>query len=128
LNNNSDILGRGWTFGFKSKIYDDENSINKIVQLPDGSIQTYKINPNNIFVANDSRNTLTYDAVADEYTLVTKDNVQYKYNDGYLTKIIDKYSNEINLTVNSSGEVTEVTDYRGLTYTLTYVNSKLTER
>ena len=126
-NISTDILGRGWTFGFSTKV--DTNPLNSnivYVYLPNGSVNTFIKQSDDSFKSDDSRNTLTIEN--GNYVLTTKEQTKYLFDSNrYLYKIIDKYGNENNITVDSNGKITKVVDYANRTYTISYDNNKLSK-
>ncbi len=120
------VLGRGWSFGFSSRI--EINPLNSNIlwaYLPNGSVNTFTKQVDGSFVSNDSRNVLTKENGI--YVLTTKEQVKYMFNGyNYLNKIVDKYLNETNLTVDYTGKITQIVDYTGRTYNISYTNDKIT--
>ncbi|GFZ31506.1 hypothetical protein CSC2_20320 [Clostridium zeae] len=119
-------FGKGWSFSYECSITDFSGNIStKVVRLPDGSAQTFKINADGTFTAMDSRNTLTKQGDG-SYILATKDQHSYGFNsNGYLIWVKDKNSNTTAINVDSNGKVTSLTDEVGRSYTISYNDSGL---
>ena len=125
--NSSSLLGRGWTFGFTSKVdiplYDQNTAY---VYLPNGGVNVFSKNSDETYTGTNTRNTFA--KVGSEFELTSRDQIKYIFDSNKnLYKIIDKYGNQTNITVNSTGQITNVTDYTGRQYTLEYSNSKLSK-
>ena len=117
-------LGRGWTFGFESKIEDTGTVGLKKLTLPDGSVNLFKWNGSE-YVAENSRNTLTLDA-SDTYLLTTKDQYTYHYNKrGHLNWMKDKNGNTVSIDVSTAGKVNSITDQCGREYKVDYENGMI---
>lgn len=126
-NDEIDLMGKGWTFGASSKlvnsIYDDK----KYVYLPNGSVNIFtKKDGTNEYECMNSRNKLVENN--NTFELVTLAMTRYVYNsNGYLYKVIDKYGNEINLTLDAKGKILALTTYGNKAYTFTYENEKISK-
>ena len=118
-NDKSTLLGRGWTFGFEGYI---EGSYVVDVSLPTGSVERFRLK-NNVYEPEESRSTFVKNPDG-TYLLTTQD--QYKYTFGsnrYLVKMEDRNGNAINITVNSDGKISKITDTVGREYTVSYSTS-----
>ncbi|MDD2377095.1 MAG: DUF6531 domain-containing protein, partial [Clostridia bacterium] len=124
-NSSSDILGRGWTFGFSSKVEVNPMDSNVVyVYLPNGSINTFTKQSDGTYITNDARNILSIENGT--YVLTTKEQTKYLFNTNkYLNQIIDKYGNITNITIDTTGKITNITDYTGRVYTIAYTNNKV---
>ncbi len=134
------MFGRGWTFGYESSIKDSEyqhiidgvitiksDPELKIVRLPDGSVQTFNVNGDGTFTANDSRSTLTKNS-EDKYVLTLKNQEAYYFNKaGYLEKAMDQNDNTIEISVDADGKVHGITDTVGRQYTISYNSNDLVD-
>ena len=100
------VFGRGWVFSYESSVKDSlYNADTKEVRLPDGSVQTFKMNSDGTFTANDSHNTLVKNSDG-TYTLTSKTQDVFCFNsNGHLVKIQDKNGNCTNISVDSDGRV-----------------------
>lgn len=128
-NDKNTVLGKGWTFGFEGSIKEYGNNIPvKIVKLPNGSVETFNINNDGTFTANDSRSTLSR-LIDGSYVLITKDQYSYGFNaSGWLVWMKDKDGNTITIQVDgSSGKVQTITDTGGRNFTLSYNSQGLLE-
>ena len=118
------LFSQGWTFGFQGKIDSSGNDI--VVRLPNGAGSTFKKNSNGTFTAQDSRSTLVKNSNG-TYTLTTKDMYSYGFDtNGYMNWMKDRSGNIITLTVNTSGQVTAITDQVGRIITVTYTSNRIT--
>lgn len=137
--NYNNHFSRGWMFNFEGKISSLERKIlmsdgtiqttvdnnYKLVRLPDSSTQLFKVESNNTFTAEDSRNVLVKNADG-TYTLKMTDQINYTFNaNGYLTMISDRNNNNFVITVNASGKVQNITDYVGNVYTIAYQSNRI---
>ena len=114
-------FGRGWTFGFESKIEDTGYIGVKQVTLPDGSVNLFEWDGSE-YVAENSRNKLTMDS-EDTFLLTTKDQYTYHYDEyGHLEWMKDRNGNIVSIDVDSNGKVKAVTDQAGRIYNVTYEN------
>ena len=126
LDNSDSVFGKGWSFGFDTKIT-DMYEVYKSVKLPGGSVELYKINSDGTFTAENSRNTLTNSSDG-TYVLETKDLIQYVYNsNGFVMSSSDRYGNITKYDTDANGNITKITSDTGLTYTLNYSDGKVTE-
>ena len=138
LNTKSTLMGKGWTFGYECRVKNAEYSYVDltgktvtgtipsvvIVNLPDGSTQSFNVKKGGTYVAADSRNTLTKENGT--YKLTTKTQENYYFNaDGYLVKMEDKNGNKVDIEVDSSGKITGIKDQLGRHYTITYENNMI---
>lgn len=150
LNNSSNtVFGRGWNFGLESEIKDYEasiiyadGSVGKIpsseikeVILPDGSVKHFMINSDKkTYKALDSRNTLNLLEAGTKinnkdvkFELISNEQFKYYFSkDGFLTFVMDKYGNKIEIDVDVSGKITEVRDEVGRRYLIEYENNLIT--
>lgn len=113
-------FGVGWSFCYQCNIK-DYSGINptKVVTLPDGSTQTFSVNPDGTFTSQSSRNILK--KVNGNYLLITKDQHIFTFNSlGYLISITDKYNNITVITVDSTGKVNKIKDAAGRVYSVTW--------
>jgi RHS repeat-associated protein len=119
-------FGKGWSFSYECSITNFSGNIStKVVRLPDGSTQTFKINTDGTFTAMDSRNTLTKQGDG-SYILSTKDQHSYGFNsNGYLVWVKDKNGNATTINVDSNGKVTSIVDEVGRNYNISYNDSGL---
>ena len=117
------VFGRGWTFSYESSIQDSLYSTDtKEVRLPDGSVQTFKMNGDGTFAANDSHNTLVQNPDG-TYALTSKQQDIFYFNsNGHLVEIQDKNGNSVTVSVDSEGRVQGVTDQAGRNFNVTYGN------
>ncbi|MCL1816790.1 MAG: S8 family serine peptidase, partial [Clostridiales bacterium] len=116
------IISKGWVFGFSSKLETAGNDT--VIRMPDGSARTFKTESNGTYRAKDSRAALTKSGT--EHILTTPDHYQYHYNDkGFMYRMTDPNGNQINLTVNASGQVTRVADAVGRTPTIAYDSNRI---
>ncbi|MCL1817050.1 MAG: DUF6531 domain-containing protein, partial [Clostridiales bacterium] len=114
------FISKGWTFGFSSDLKKEGNDT--VIRMPDGSVRTFMVESNGTYTAKDSRAKLTKSG--EEHILTTPDHYQYRYNDkGYMYRMTDPNSNQINLTVDDKGKVTQVADAVGRTLTVAYDTS-----
>jgi len=120
------IISRGWTFGFQGKI--DEAGNDAMVRLPNGAAMSFTNNANGTYTAKDSRSTLVKSGSGTNvtYTLTTKDQYVYMYNaSGYMTAMADRNGNTVTITVDSAGKPTTVLDQAGRTFTIAYLNNRI---
>ena len=117
------VFGRGWTFSYESSIQDSLYSTDtREVRLPDGSVQTFKMNSDGTFAANDSHNTLVQNTDG-TYALTSKQqDIFYFDSNGHLVKMQDKNGNSVTVSVDSEGRVQGVTDQAGRNFIVTYEN------
>ncbi|RCX12208.1 RHS repeat-associated protein [Anaerobacterium chartisolvens] len=121
-NNESTVLGKGWTFGFEGSIKDYENNIPiKVVRLPNGSVEAFNTGSDGTFTSDGSRSTLAAQPDG-TYILTTKDQYTYGFNaNGWMTWMKDRDGNTIAIQVDgSSGKVQAITDQCGRSFTLSY--------
>jgi|GEM_PF-663947 len=112
-------LGRGWTFGFESRIEDTGYIGVKKLTLPDGSVNLFEWDGEE-YIAQNSRNKLTLNS-DESYLLTTKDQYTYHYNDkGFLDWMKDRSGNVVTIDVSSSGRVRSIEDQCGRTYDVNY--------
>jgi YD repeat-containing protein len=131
-------MGRGWTFSYECRVKDAESSYvqsngtiasykipnYKIVNLPDGSIQTFKENSDGTYTATNSRNKLVKQNGT--YVLTTKSQTSFYFNtNGYLVKAQDRNGNAVKLVVDSNGKVQSVTDQADRVFNITYENGNI---
>ncbi|MHB8126970.1 MAG: DUF6531 domain-containing protein, partial [Desulfitobacteriaceae bacterium] len=111
LDDSQSGLGRGWTFGFAGSISDcPYDSSRKIIKLPNGSSQSFRLNDDGTFTALDSRNQLAKQA-DDTYILTTKDQQKFVFNTNrYLVSIQDRNNNTVAIQVDETGKVLGITD------------------
>ncbi len=117
------VLGRGWSFGYKGYIQtDSQNSLIKIVTLPNGSKCSFTNVGNDIYTANDSRNSLVFIPGDGLYSLKTQDQFTYGFNTSlYLTSITDRNGNTTTIDVNNAnGRINFVKDNVGRQVTFAY--------
>ena len=117
------VFGRGWAFSYEGSVQDSLYSADtKEVRLPDGSVQTFKMNSDGTFAANDSHNTLVQNPDG-TYTLTSKQqDIFYFDSNGHLVEMQDKNGNSVTVSVDSEGRVQGVTDQAGRNFTVTYEN------
>ena len=117
------VFGRGWAFSYEGSVQDSLYSTDtKEVRLPDGSVQTFKMNSDGTFAANDSHNTLVQNPDG-TYTLTSKQqDIFYFDSNGHLVEMQDKNGNSVTVSVDSEGRVQGVTDQAGRNFTVTYEN------
>ena len=117
------VFGRGWAFSYEGSVQDSLYSADtKEVRLPDGSVQTFKMNSDGTFAANDSHNTLVQNPDG-TYILTSKQqDIFYFDSNGHLVKMQDKNGNSVTVSVDSEGRVQGVTDQAGRNFTVTYEN------
>ena len=116
------LISPGWTFGFQGKAETSGNEV--VIRLPNGSGSSFLRNANGTFTALDSRSVLTKSGSI--FTLTTKDNYTYTFDaNGYLNTMKDPNGNTITITVNSTGQVTAVTDQVGRALTIAYVSGRI---
>ena len=116
-------LGRGWTFGFEGYV-EGTNVVD--VSLPSGSVERFRLK-NNVYEPEESRSTFVKNSDG-TYLLTTQDQYKYTFNSNrYLVKMEDRNGNAINITVDSTGKITKITDTVGREYIINYStsNSKL---
>jgi YD repeat-containing protein len=78
-----------------------------MVRYPNGSVETFSLNADGTYTANDSRNTLTKEDGT--YVITTKDQYRYIFNSkGYLTYMKDRNDNTLKIEVDDSGNVEKV--------------------
>ena len=117
-------FGKGWSFSYEGSVRDAQNNPNaKEVSLPDGSVQSFRKNSDGSFTASDSHNVLVKNPDG-TYTLTSKQQDVFSFDaNGYLVKIQDKNGNSVNITVDSQGKATVVTDQAGRHFTVSYENN-----
>ena len=133
-NDKISAFGRGWTFSYEGSVKNAESTYvdidgttktvavpsTKMVNLPDGSVQTFKENTDGTYTANNTRNTLVKNSDG-TYTLISKEqNVFYFNANGYLVKMEDRNGNAIIITVDSEGKVTAVKDQVDRQFVIAY--------
>jgi len=117
------LISPGWTFGFQGKV--DSSGNDTIVRLPNGSGLAFKSNPNGTFTALNSRSELARNP-NNTYTLTTKDQYSYGFDaNGYMCWMKDRNGNTITMTVNSTGQVTAVTDQVGRVTSIAYISNRI---
>ena len=123
MDNTGSYLGNGWRLSFQGEISDykgsSEQSMKKVV-LPSGEVQTFNINTDGTFTANDSRNKLTKSN--NDYVLTNKEQMKYVFNSqGKLSSIADKNGNTITITYKTdNGKINTISDETGKVLTFTY--------
>lgn len=117
------LMGRGWTFGFEGYVTGDDTVT---VILPTGSVQKFS-KVGNSYEAQDSRSILIKNS-DDTFELTTKDRYSYGFNSfGYLDWMRDKFGNTVNIDIDISGMIHEISDTVGRKYIITYNDQFLIE-
>ena len=117
------VFGRGWAFSYEGSVQDSLYSADtKEVRLPDGSVQTFKMNSDGTFAANDSHNTLAQNPDGTCILTSKQQDIFYFDSNGHLVKMQDKNGNSVTVSVDSEGRVQGVTDQAGRNFTVTYEN------
>lgn len=116
------LTSPGWSFGFQGKLEFAGNDT--VIRMPNGSANTFQMKMDGTYQAKDSRSTLTKSG--SEHILTTKDHYSYGFNtNGYLYWMKDSNGNRLDLTVDSTGKVTQVTDQVGRVTTITYASNRI---
>jgi YD repeat-containing protein len=126
-NRNDTLLGRGWTFGLEGKIEDNKYSASlKTVRLPRGQVESFTLNADGTYTANDSRDTLQKQTDG-THILTTKDQYSYGYDtNGRLAWMKDRNGNTITINLDSTtGKINTIKDDLGRTLTFTYTSDGL---
>jgi RHS repeat-associated core domain len=116
------LVSKGWTFSFSSKLEVVGNDT--VIRMPNGSARSFLTEANGAYAAKDSRAELVKSGA--NHILTTPDHYQYYYNaNGYMYRMSDPNGNQVNITVNSSGQVTAVTDSVGRVITIAYASNRI---
>ena len=127
-NDESGLIGKGWTFGFESTIknYSEELYNTKVVILPDGSNMNFEYE-NGVYKALNSRAKL--EATSYGFMLTTKDQYTYGFNwkvtSGKLIWMCDRNGNKVNVNYDSNGKIQNITDSFGRSITIEYNSNGL---
>jgi RHS repeat-associated protein len=118
------LISPGWSFAFQGKL--DLMGNDTVVRMPTGSAATFQMKMDGTYQAKDSRSTLT--KIGSEHVLMTKDHYSYGFNaNGYLYWMKDSNGNRLDLAVDSTGKVTQVTDQVGRVTTITYTSDRISK-
>ncbi len=119
-------LGKGWRLSYESSIKDIDPSFKipgKVVTLPDGGVQSFKLNSDNTFTALDSRNT--FEKINNQYILTAKTNNKFIFNDNALIEIRDKNNNSLKIIYNQDKKISKIHNENGVEYDFSYSDGKL---
>jgi len=134
------IVGKGFHFNYSMRIIDGPTAY---VVMPDSSWWRFTKSEEEVYIeeddetytavaytAVDNRGKLEWDAENSftPYTLTTLDQMRYGFSfKGYLVYVEDFKGNRINVTTDSAGKITSMSDLSGLSISFTYSGNLLTQ-
>ncbi|SFB37041.1 Ig-like domain-containing protein, partial [Clostridium frigidicarnis] len=121
-----EYLGKGWRFSYESNIKDIDSSFKipgKVVTLPDGGVQSFKLNDDNTFTALDSRNRL--EKINNQYVLISKTNDRFTFDNDVLIEIRDKNNNVLKISYDENKKINKIYNESGIQCEFSYSNGKL---
>lgn len=114
-------MGHGWTHTYNMKIIGDPDSLVTVL-FPDGHGEIYTAGENGSYTPEPGvHNRLTRSSNPVQYTLVTKNRIQYIFDENMrLDHIMDRNGNTIQCVYDGTGNLAQVVDTVGRVFTFAY--------